>query len=68
MPGQPETNPKGQMNAITVRSDRELESPPRPMREERREIDNEGDAVRKALIEPFIERVHTKRTQEIRAE
>jgi len=48
LPGPPETNPKGQMNAITLRSGRELESPPMPMREERRETDDEGDAARAA--------------------
>ena len=39
-----------------------------PMREERRKTDDEGDAVREAPIEPSSERVHTERTQEIRAE
>ena len=34
--GQSETNPKGQMNAITLRSGRELEGPVVPMREEKR--------------------------------
>ena len=66
--GQPETNPKGQMNTITLRSGRELESPPMPVREERRETDDEGDAAKEAPIEPSSERVHTERTQEIGAE
>ena len=50
------------MNAITVQSGKELESPPMPMREERRETDDEGDAAREAPIEPSSERVHTERT------
>ena len=62
MPGQPEANPKGQMNAITVQSGKELESPPMPMREERRETDDEGDAAREALIEPSSEGVYTEKT------
>jgi len=54
------------MNAITLRSGRELESPPMPMREERREIDNEGDTARKTPIEIPSERTHTEKTQEVR--
>ena len=42
--GQPETNLKGQMNAITLQSGRELEGPPMLMRENRRELDNKEDA------------------------
>ena len=68
LPGQPETNPKGQMNAITLLSDRELESPPMPMREERRETDNEGAVDKEAPTEIPNKRVHTEMTQEVRAE
>ena len=39
-----------------------------PMREEKSETDDEGDAAKEAPIETSSERVHTERTQEIRAE
>jgi len=39
-----------------------------PMRKERREIDNEGDASREAPIEIPSERAHTEKTQEVRDE
>jgi len=39
-----------------------------PVREERRETDDEGDAAKEAPIEPSSERVHTERAKEIRAE
>ena len=67
-PSQLKTNPKGQLNAITMQSGRELESPPIPMREERRETHDEGDTAKEALIEPSSEGVHTERTQEIKLE
>ena len=62
LPGQPKTNPKGKMNAIILRSGRELESPLMPMREERREIDDEGDASREAPIEIPSEGANTEKT------
>ena len=68
MQGQPKTNPKDHMNAITLRSGRELESPPMPMSKARREIDNEGDAAREASIEIPNERAHTENSQEVRDE
>ena len=49
--GQPETNPKGQINAITLRNDRALECPQMPMREDRREVDNEDDNEKEVPIE-----------------
>ena len=39
-----------------------------PMREDRRETDNEDDVAKKVLIETPSERVHTERTQEVHAE
>jgi len=62
LPGQLETNPKGQLNAITLLSGRELEGPLMPMRKERRETDDEGDAAKEAPIEPSSKGVHTERT------
>jgi len=38
------------MNAITLQSGRELESPPMPIREERRETYDEGHAAKEASI------------------
>ena len=49
--GQPETKSKGQMNAIPLRSGRELESPPMPMREDKKEVDNEDDNKKEVPIE-----------------
>jgi len=43
LPGQLETNPKGHMNAITLRSGKELESPHMPMREDTRKVDSGED-------------------------
>ena len=40
------------MNAITLRSGRELESLTMPMREERKEADDEDDVTRVALVRP----------------
>ena len=60
--GQPETNPKGQMNAITLWSGRELESPQMPMREDRRKVDNEEDVENEVPIETPSEMVYTKKT------
>jgi len=68
LPGQPKTNPKGQMNAITLRSGRELESPPMPMRKERRETDNAGDVDKEVPFEIPNEWVHIEMTQEVRIE
>jgi len=62
------TNPKGQMNVITLRSGRELEGPQMPMREESRNIDNEEDNDKEVPIKTPSERAHTERTQEVRAE
>ena len=62
------TNPKGQMNVITLRSGRELEGPQMPMREERRNVDNEEDNDKEVPIETPSERVHTERTQDVRTE
>jgi len=39
-----------------------------PMREERSETDNEGDAAREVPIEIPSGRAHTERTQEVRDE
>ena len=50
------------MNVITLQSGRELESPPMPMREERRETDNEGDVDKEAPTKIPNERVHTEMT------
>ena len=38
LPGQPETNPKGQINTITLRSRKELEGLKMSKRENKREI------------------------------
>ena len=56
------------MNVITLRSGRELEGPPIPMREERREVDNEEDHEKETPIETSSESVHTERTQEVQVE
>jgi len=66
--GQPETNPEGQMNAITLWSGRELESPPMPMRGNCRETNNEDDVVKEVPIDTRSKRVHTERAQEVQAE
>ena len=41
-PGQPATNPKGQINAISL-SERELEGPKVAMREDKSEVEEKGD-------------------------
>jgi len=45
------------MNEITLRIGRGLEGPPTPIREERREVDNEEDHEKDAPIETPNERV-----------
>ena len=65
LPGQSETNPKGQIKAITLRSGRELEGPVVPMREEKRggaEIVDED--TRMAPREAMSERAHTEKPKE----
>jgi len=66
--GQPNINPKGQMNAITLRSDRELESPPTLMREDKGEIEDEGSARKQVPIEAPSERAQIEKPKEVEAE
>ena len=56
------------MNAITLWSGKELESPQIPMREDRREVDNEEDNEKEVPIETPSEQVHTGGTKEVQAE
>ena len=56
------------MNTITLRSGRELEDPLTPMREEKREADNEEDHEKEAPIVTPSERIYIERTQEVQAE
>jgi len=55
------------MNAITLRSGRESKSPQMPMREDRREVNNEKDVGKEVPIETPSERVHTEGTKEVQA-
>jgi len=68
LPGQPETNPKGHINAITLRSGKELENPHMPMREDRREVDSKEDVEKEHSMETSSEKVHIEKSTEIPAE
>jgi len=57
LPGQPVTNPKSRMNAITLRIGKELEGPKMPMREDKGEVEDEGSAVKEVSIETPSESV-----------
>lgn len=63
-PGQPETNPKGQMNAIILRSGKELEGPQVSMKEATPEAPDESSTAQDTPPEAPNERVHTEETQE----
>jgi len=56
------------MNAITLRSGKELESPHMPMREDRREVDSGEDVEKEHPMETLSETVHTEKPKEILAE
>ena len=56
------------MNAITLRSGKELESPQMLKREDRREADSEGDVGKEVLTETSRERTQTEKTKEAQIE
>lgn len=68
LPGQPETNPKDQMNAITLRSGKELDGPPSPMRKDKGEIEDEGSARKQVPIAAPSERAQIEKPKEVEAE
>jgi len=68
LPSQPETNPKGHINAITLRSGKELGSHQMPMREDKTEVDNGGEVEKDHPMETLSERVHTEKPKEIPTE
>jgi len=52
------------MNAIALRSGKELESPQMAMREDRREVDSGDNAKKEVPTRAPNERVHTEKTKE----
>ena len=68
LPGQPETNPKGQMNVITLRSGKELESPQVPRRDDRSEADSVGDFEKEVPTETPRERAPIEKTTDAQVE
>jgi len=68
LPGQPETNPKGQINTITLRSGKELDGPPTPIREDKREIEDKGSARKQVPIEAPNERAQIEKPKEVEVE
>jgi len=55
------------MNVITLRSGKELESPQVPMREDGREVDDEGNVKMEAPTETPSGRVQTEKSKETQA-
>ena len=65
LPGQPETNPKGHINAITLRSGKELESPYMSKSQDTREVDSGEDVEKDHPMETPSEKVQTEKPKEI---
>ena len=55
------------MNVVTLQSDKELESPQIPIREDRREVNSEDSVATKVPIETPSKRVHTEKPKEVQA-
>jgi len=68
LPGQSKTNLKGQINAITLRSGKDLESPQMPIREDRGEVNNEDDIEKEVLTKVPSETTQSEKTKEVQAE
>jgi len=56
------------MNAITLRSGKDIKSPHMPMREDRREVDSGEDVKKEHPMETLTEKVHTEKSKEIPTE
>ena len=56
------------MNAITLRSGKELESPHMPMREDKREVDSGEDVEKEHPMETPSKKVHIEKPKEIPVE
>jgi len=55
------------MNAITLRSDKELASPQMPTREDRREVNSGKEVEKEHPMETPSEKFHTKKPKEVPA-
>jgi len=67
VPGQSEINSKGQMNAVTLRSKKELEGPKTSMREEMREVEKEDCVGKEVAVEPPSEELEDAKLKEVQA-